>query len=183
MAARWQWSNVATLTTALAEAYASAPPSVVVLHTMELWHPTWAAAIRLVADFVDLTATLEATAPVNPGAAVLFSACPFRFSLPQVGEGRQELSIQIDNVSQLLMPLLESADLTNDTPITCRYRPFLSTDTSAPQMNPVLSLDVIRISADVMQVTCSCAHADYLNRRFPRRLYTVEEFPGIAPRV
>ena len=174
---------MATLTNALAEAYASAPPTLVILHTIELWHPTWASAIRLVQDYADLTATLEADAPVDAGASVVFTGCPFRFSLPQIGEGRQELSIQIDNVSQLLMPLLESADLTDETPITCRYRPYLSSDTTAPQMNPVLSLDVIRVSADVMQVTCSCAHADYLNRRFPRRLYTVEEFPGIAPRV
>jgi hypothetical protein len=150
---------------------------------MELWHPSWAAAIRLVADFADLTATLEDDAPVDTGAAVLFTACPFRFTLPQVGEGRQELQIQIDNVAQLLMPLLEAADLASETPIKATYRPYLSTDTTAPQMSPVLTLDVTRISADAMQVTCTCAHADFLNRRFPRRIYTVEEFPGLAPRV
>jgi hypothetical protein len=174
---------VATLTEALREAYATAPPSAVVLHTMELWHPTWEAALRLVADFADLTATLEDDAPVNGGEEVLFTGCPFSFTLPQVGEGRQELSIQFDNVAQLLMPLLEAADLTSETPIRATYRPYLSSATDAPQMSPVLTLDVIRISADVMQVTCVCAHADHLNRKFPRRLYTVEEFPGVAPRV
>lgn len=174
---------MATLSAALAEAYASAPPAVVVLHTIELWHPTWAAPVRLVADFADLTATLESTAPVNPGAAVLFTACPFRFTLPQVGEGRQELSLQIDNVSALLMPLIESADLSSTTPILATYRPYLSTDTSAPHMNPVLTMNVLRFSADAMQVTCTCAHAEYLNRRFPRGIYTIEKFPGIAPRV
>ncbi len=174
---------MATLTEALAEAYASAPPAVVVLHTVELWHPSWTEAIRLVADFADLTATLEDDAPANAGEAVLFTACPFRFTLPQVGEGRQELSIQIDNVSQLLMPLLEGADLASTTPIRATYRPYLSTDTTAPQMVPPLTLDVVRVTADAMQVTCICAHADFLNRRFPRRLYTVEEFPGLAPRV
>ncbi len=174
---------MATLTEALAEAYASAPPTVVILHTMELWHPTWADPIRLVADFADLTATLEDEAPVDAGDAVLFTACPFRFTLPQVGEGRQELQIQIDNVAQLLMPLLEAADLASETPIKATYRPYLSTDTTAPQMTPPLTLDVTRISADAMQVTCMCAHADFLNRRFPRRIYTVEEFPGLAPRV
>jgi hypothetical protein len=174
---------MSTLSEALAEAYASAPPTVVVLHTLELWHPTWAAAIRLVQDFANLTATLEDDAPVNAGEAVLFTGCPFRFALPQVGEGRQELSIQIDNVAQLLMPLLEAADLTSTDAIKATYRPYLSTDTSAPHMAPVLTLDVVRVSADTMQVTCVCAHADFLNRRFPRRIYTVEEFPGIAPRV
>jgi hypothetical protein len=174
---------VATITEALAEAYASAPPSAVVLHTMELWHPSWPAAIRLVADFADLTATLESDAPVDAGTSVLFTGCPFRFTLPQVGQGRQELSIQFDNVAQLLMPLIEAADLTSATPIRATYRPYLVSDTSAPQMTPVLGLDVVRISADAMQVTAVCAHADYLNRRFPRNIYTVEEFPGIAPRV
>lgn len=174
---------MATITDALAEAYASAHPAVVVLHTLELWHPSWAAPIRLVADFANLTATLEAAAPVNPGAAVVFTACPFRFALPQVGEGRQELNVQIDNVSAELMPLIESADLTSTTPIRAYYRPYLSTDTTAPQMSPVLVLDVIRLSVDAMQVTAICAHADYLNHRFPRSIYTIETFPGIAPRV
>lgn len=174
---------MATLSEALAEAYASASPEVVVLHTLELWHPSWDAAVRLVQDFANLAATLEGDAPVDAGEEVVFTACPFSFTLPQVGEGRQELSIQIDNVSRELMPLIEAADLTSSTPIRATYRPYLSTDTSAPHMSPVLTLDVVRISANAMQVTCSCAHADYLNRRFPRRIYTVEEFPGIAPRV
>lgn len=173
----------ATLTAALKEAYASAAAGPVVLHTIELWHPSWSEPIRLVADFSDVVATLESAAPTNPGEAVTFTACPFRFTLPQIGEGRQELSLQVDNVAQLLMPLIEAADLTSTTPIRAMYRPYLSTDTSAPHMSPVLSLDVVRISADAMQVTLVCAHADFLNRKFPRNIYTVEKFPGVAPRV
>lgn len=168
---------------ALAEAFASAPPGAVALHTLELYHPTWAGAVRIVQDDRDLVAALEAHAPVQAGQTVTFAACPFRFALPAVGDGPQTLSIRIDNVSRDLMPLLEAADLAHPVPVRITYRPYLASDLSGPQMDPPLTLDVRSVSVDQMSVTCTCAHADWLNRRFPRGVYTIERFPGIAPRV
>ena len=60
-----------TLEQAIREAYASAPADTVILHTLELRHPAFAdddgrpTAIRVVRDNVDLTARLEAGAPLD----------------------------------------------------------------------------------------------------------------------
>jgi hypothetical protein len=172
-----------TLSAALAEAYASCPADVIELATVELYHPTWDAPLRLVRDRVDLIATLEDTAPNDPGATVTFTAFPFNFTLPKRGEGRQELMLEIDNASRLLMTAIESMDLSVDDPVRVIYRPYLSTDLSAPHMNPPLKLNVRGISIDTQRVSLSCGYADFANRRFPRRLYRVEEFPGVAPRA
>ena len=51
------------LTTALREAYASAPTDVVIYHTLELYHPSFTQAIRVVRDFEPLQATLERERP------------------------------------------------------------------------------------------------------------------------
>ena len=39
------------LSAAIQEAYASAPVDQVIYHTLELWHPAFSAAIRVVRDF------------------------------------------------------------------------------------------------------------------------------------
>lgn len=88
-----------SLSAAIKEAYASAPTDTVILHTLELRHPDFVAPIRVVNDHANLTATLEATAPANPGAAVEFIRFAFRFTLPELmTSGMPEIEIEIDNV-------------------------------------------------------------------------------------
>ena len=78
---------------AIREAYASAPADTVILHTLELRHPAFAdddgrpTAIRVVRDHVDLTARLEAGAPLDAGEAVRFVALAFELELPPVDPG------------------------------------------------------------------------------------------------
>ena len=61
------------LSEALREAYASAPSDVVILHTLELRHPSFidddgdSIAIRVVRDNQDLKARLESSAPLDGG--------------------------------------------------------------------------------------------------------------------
>jgi hypothetical protein len=172
-----------TLSEAIAEAYASCPPDVSELVTIEIYHPSWEAPVRLVRDRVNLTATLEASAPNNPSEAVEFTAFPFEFSLPKKGEGRQELRLIIDGASRLLMDAVEALDLSDDQPVRVIYRPYLSSDLSGPHMNPPLRLSVRGISINQQQVSLSCGYADFANRKFPRRCYRIEEFPGLASRV
>ena len=172
-----------TFSAAIAEAYASCPAQVVELTTVELYHPTWGAPVRLVRDQVDLVAKLEASAPNNPSTYVTFTAFPFNFTPPKKGEGRQELRLIIDNASRLLMDLIESMDLSTAVPVRIIYRPYLSTDLTGPHMNPPLNLSCKAITVDPAQVTLTCGYADFANRKFPRMLYRVETFPGLASRV
>jgi hypothetical protein len=172
-----------TYTDAIKEAYATCPSDVAVLETVEIYHPDWASIVRLVRDKANLTATLESYAPNNPSESVTFSAMDFTIAQPRLGEGRQELELTVDNASLLLVPLLESHDLASLDEARVIYRPYLSTDLTGPHMNPVLSLSVLSVSANMQTVTMRCGYADFANLRFPRKVYTVDEFPGLAPRV
>lgn len=170
-----------TLSQAIKEAYASAPDSSVAYHTLEIYHPSFTTPIRVVRDFVDLSAKLESTAPRNPSTYVTFVGYPFDIVPPEVSTtGVPTLQITIDNVSRDIMAGLESA-VTTSTPITVIYRMFLSSDLTAPQNNPPMTLTIISLSADVFRVTATATFGDLVNKRFPSVLYNVETFPGLVP--
>ncbi len=172
-----------TLSAAIKEAYASCPSDVVELPTIEVYHPTWPTVIRLVRDRQNITATIEVGAPNNSGEDVVFTAFPFNFTLPKIGDGRQELRITVDGASRIMIDMIESMDLTDANPVRVIYRPYLSTDLSGPHMNPPLKLVCRSISINAKQVSLSCGYADFMNRKFPRKIYRIEEFPGLQSRV
>lgn len=168
------------LAQAIAEAYASAPDTVVILHTLEFRHPSFSVPLRVVRDHADLTATLEAGAPVDAGQAVLFTGYPFEFELPQVDDGTPpELTITIDNVDRAIVENLELA-VASTAKLAVTYRPYVSSDLSAPQMDPPLHMTVTRIEADVFRVVARCAFSDLTNLQFPREDYTADRFPGLV---
>lgn len=168
------------LTAAIKEAYASAPVGQVILHTLEFRHAAFAAPIRVVRNTVNITATLEADAPVDGGDAVEFQYYAFEFSLPEVSDtGAPELVITIDNADRVIVESLELA-VTSTDPLYVTYRPFLSTDLSAPQMDPPLTMTVQHIEADVFRVTARCGFGEILNKAFPGEDYTAARFPGLV---
>lgn len=129
-----------TLSEALKEAYASAPSDVILLHTLELRHPTFvddhgnSTAIRVVRDHINHTCTLENSAPLNHGEAVEFIAMAFDLELPPVNNTpTPEISVTIDNVSTEMIAYLDRAIETQDM-IELTYRPYLSDDLTTPQM-------------------------------------------------
>lgn len=170
-----------TLSQAIKEAYASAPANVIIYHTLELRHPAFSTPIRVVRDYQDLTATLEAGAPVDPGATVTFIAFAFDFTKPEVSPtGVPQITITMDNVSREIVANIEAALTTTDM-VQVTYREFISTDLSAPQNNPPLSMTIMSITADVFKVTAVAGFPDLMNRRFPTQEYSAEVFPGLAP--
>lgn len=170
-----------TLSTALKEAYAAAPAGVVIYHTLELRHPAFTAPIRVVRDYVDLTATLEATAPANPSTSVTFTRFAFDFTKPEVSSaGVPQITITMDNVDRAIVANIEAALTTTDL-VQVTYREYLSTDLSAPQNNPPLNMTIMSVSADVFKVTAVAGFPDLMNRRFPSQEYSAEIFPGLTP--
>lgn len=170
-----------TLTQALKEAYASAPNTSVAYHTLEIYHPAFTTPIRVVRDFVDLSAKLEASAPRDASTYVTFVGYPFDIVPPEVStSGVPSLQITIDNVSRDIMSGLEAA-VTTSTPISVIYRMFLSTDLTAPQNDPPLRMTIISISADVFKVTATATLGDLVNKKFPSQMYTIETYPGLVP--
>lgn len=169
-----------SLSQAIKEAYAAAPADVVTLHTLEFRHAAFSAPIRVVRDHEDHTCTLEAGAPVDGGLAVRFVAFAFDLTPPEVTDGAApELVITIDNVSMEIEDNIRAALQTTDK-VEVTYRPYLSTDLSAPQMNPPLTLTLTQISADNYTVTARARLGDYVNRKFPSEEYTAVRFPGLV---
>lgn len=175
-----------TLSQALREAYASAPSDLVILHTLELRHPSFIdddgnpTAIRVVRDNEDLNAKLEATAPINGGETVLFVAMGFELELPSIDTAPvPEISITLDNVTREIVKHLDGAAESQDK-IEVTYRPYLSDDLEGPQMDPPMSLVLTEVSADSYRVTGRARMLDVGNKAFPSQTYTAKRFPGLT---
>jgi hypothetical protein len=161
------------LNEAIREAYASASADVVYLDTLEISNPD-IGSLWLVKDRVDHELTLET------GATQLFTATGFRFTLPSAGEnGLQELAIAVDNVDQRPSDFVKSA-LASFKPIVVKYRPYLHTDKTTPQMNPPLTLYLTDIVVTGVEVKGRATFADILNKRFPVEFYTRKRFPTLG---
>lgn len=168
-----------SLSAAIKEAYASAPADEIIYHTLEFRHPDFATPIRVVRDVADLTATLEAAAPLDPSTAVTFVGFAFDFSMPELGRAASpEIVISIDNVGREIMGYLDLAAQSADL-IEVTYRPFLSSDLSAPQMDPPLTLVVREVRADIFKIECRATYGDFANRKFPSETYDAQRFPGL----
>ena len=168
-----------TLTQAIKEAYASAPSNIIIYHTIELWHPAFSAPIRVVRDYVDLTATLEASAPRDASTAVTFVAFNFEFTKPEVSStGLPEVTLTMDNVDRAIVANIEAALSTTDL-VTVIYREFISSNLTAPQNNPPLSLIITSVVADLYKVTAVASFPNLMNKRFPTLEYSAETFVGL----
>lgn len=168
-----------TLSDALEEAFASAPATEVVLHTLEFRHPSFTTPIRVVRDHIDFTARLESSAPVDPGAEVTFVRMAFDFVLPEIGKGgAPEIEISLDGVSGEIIGYLDVAANSPDL-IEVTYRQYLASDRMGPQNNPPLTLVVRSVSADVFRVRAKAGYGDFANRKFPAEVYDTERFPGL----
>ncbi len=128
------------LSQAIKEAYASAPAGVIVIHTLEFRHPNFLddynqpTAIRVVLGHKNLTARLEATAPLNPSAYVTFVPLAFDLDLPNIEHiATPEIGISIDNVSREIEDNLTIA-AASPYPVEVTYRPYLNTNLTNPQM-------------------------------------------------
>lgn len=175
-----------TLSEALKEAYASAPSDVTILHTLELRHPSFVdssgkkTAIRVVRDNVNHKCTLESTATLDANKAVEFIAMAFDLQLPPVETVPvPEITVTLDNVSTELIQYLDNAIETQDM-IEMTYRPYLSDDTSYPQMDPPITLVISDIQVDVLKITATARMMDIGNKSFPSENYTVKNYPGLS---
>ncbi len=175
-----------TLSEALKEAYASAPTDAILLHTLELTHPSFvdddgnSTSIRVVRDNQDLSAFLEDTASLNAGEEVEFIAMAFDLSLPPISNSpTPEITVTIDNVSTEIIAYLDKAIETQDM-IELTYRPYLSNDLSAPQMNPPITLTITEINVDILKITATARMMDIGNKSFPSENYTVAKYPALT---
>ena len=163
----------ATLAEALREAYAIAPASTSIIHTLELRHSSMSEPLYLVQGFFHKELTLETS------QQVVFTACAFDFRLPATDEGGlQELEITMDNVNNRVSDFCEQA-MVFPSPVEILYRPYLSTDLTAPQMDPPLRLFLLDVRVSESQVSGRAAPVDFLNLKFPTEHYDAGRFPRL----
>jgi hypothetical protein len=170
-----------SISQAMAESYASATAGDPALMTLELHHPDFTAPARVVNNLRNLTATLEDDAPYNAGEAVEFIAVPFRYIRPPQSDesAPAPVAVEIDNVSLALTTLLMQA-LESMEPVQVIAREYLPSDTSAPHVLPVTTLEMTGIEIGVETVRAQLTFGHLTNRKFPVRQYTAENTPGLT---
>lgn len=178
---------MADLTEAIQEAYASASTDEVILHTLELNHPSFSEPVRVVRDFGEL---LEAateyggldiyghTLGLEDGTSANFAGMMFDFELPEQEQNKvPELSITLDNVTRDVTQYLDTAVLT-DSPITVTYREYLLSSPNTIQYT-LSGLSVRKVKCSNARVTMTALFTNLHNKAFPNKVYRPSEYPGL----
>lgn len=162
-----------SLEDALKEAYASAPSNQVILDTLEIRQVGVQETIFIVKAPVQLVALDE------DGVQRVFQPMGFQMSLPEESEeGFRSLNIAVDNIDRRIGDFVQAAK-SDSTAVEVIYRPYLSDDLSAPQMNPPLRLFLKEIQITDFQVTGKATFMDLVNQKFPSELYHRMRFPSL----
>lgn len=161
-------------TEAYREALATAPRDNPTVETLSISHPDKAQTIYLANNSEELVANLE------DGTEVTFRPVGFAFTLPkQNSTGVQELSVTLSNINQEASDFVLSI-ATSDVPATLKWRPYLLSDLTQPQMNPPITLFLRSSILTDHTVVAKASFADLLNKPFISRLYTRDRFPSLS---
>ena len=158
---------------ALEKAYASNTETPLV--TLEFIHSS-ITTLRLVQAYQDITATLE------DSTTVTFSAAAFGLSLPaRSTDGRQDLTIQLDNVSETAyqaIKAVKAANRTTQEKMVCKYRPFLESNLNAPA-GSTYTLTVANTVVTRNSVSITAVYTPIPDIAWPVNRYFVTNFPGL----
>lgn len=164
-----------SLDDALKEAYALAPADQVILDTLEIQYSGLPEVLYLVRDRVPHDLTLE------DASTHTFQPTAFRFVAPGAGkDGLQQLRLAIDNVGEEVTDFFEALGTELTEPVEVTYRPYLSTDTSAPQMDPPLRLFLTDVELTAFEITGRATFTSVVNAKYPTEYYSRDRFPGLG---
>lgn len=129
-----------------------------------------------------LTSHFEQQQGSVDGVTRTFIPVPFKFLWPDRSEaGRGDMSLSIGNVSQDLTAALEAAIEDPTERIAVEFNTYLEGSTT-PQYTPSIKLSLTDVALTELSVSGVATHADTLNAPFPRVLYRIDQFPGLARR-
>ncbi len=166
------------LTSAMEEAYASAPSSVLILHTLELSHPTLATPIRIVTGDEGPPGGETLLMGLETGGIVSFTALAFDVIPPGFDDdGPTPGKIRIDGASDLIFPLLENAAVAAGT-IGVTYRSYRS-DAYFQPGDVISGLKMRQMTLTATAAEGEVAFAEVGEQAFPRAVYTIDKFPGL----
>jgi len=160
-------------TNAIKEAFASAKKNVAIIDSLEISHPNFT-TFHLVRNKTSLSLTDE-TSTTN-----VYEPVSFLLDRPKQGEtGAQELTLTIDNVDRRISDAIEAIK-TSQTPVTVKWRPYLSSDLSQPQTAAPLELTLADVSVNNFHVTGRCLFVNVINRPFVNEVFTRQRFPSLG---
>ncbi|EMH4927494.1 DUF1833 family protein [Serratia ureilytica] len=129
-------------------------------------------AYYLCKGWEDITAVLET------GDVVTFTACALDIALPaRNADGTQDLKLAISNVDGVVSGAIRAA-LDNLSAATVTYRHYVSTDLSAPASAPFV-LAIKGGSWTALEVQITAGYMNVLDTAWPRRRYTLPDYPGL----
>lgn len=166
-------------TTPYAEAYREALASVdnsnPVVDTLAIVHDD-ETTIYIAKGFEDFMAYLE-----DGVTEVTFQGGHFELRFPpKDASGVPQLSIAIANSDNVVGAYIERVKL-SQKPINLVYRPYLANDTSEPQMDPPLTLQLRDVDVSLFQAQGRAVFArDLKNTMVPKERYTRTRFPSLG---
>ncbi|MGQ6276213.1 DUF1833 family protein [Serratia sp. IR-2025] len=120
----------------------------------------------------DITATLE------NGEQATFTACGIDLSLPaKNADGTQDLKFAICNIDGKVSNAIRDA-LGNQEIGTLTYRHYLSTDLTAPA-SPPFTLTIKSGYWTSIEVQITAGYMNVLDTAWPRRRFTLPDYPGL----
>ena len=159
---------------------ANAPEAQREYRTLEIWHPQFATVRRFVSNYCDLTATLEAGAPRDPGRAVVFTGATLSITEPvERQDAEQSLAVEFGNVDGVVSELVDQiAGLGYLTGVDVVYRKYYSGDLTTPAVPPLYLFAASLAFSGPLSVAFSAEDVD-LSQKRAGRLYTPADFPGL----
>ena len=159
--------------TAIEQAFASNTETP--LMTVELSHSSFGTS-RLVKAYYDLEATLETSSTVT------FTAAGISLSYPEkTTDGRQDLSIQIDNTNNEVWTQISNvinASRASSEKVVCKMRSFLESDLSAPH-GGVYTFTVMETTANRNVAAIRASYTPIPDTAYPRHRYYSTTYPGV----
>lgn len=172
-------------TSAWEEAEATAPPNVLVYDTLELQHPAFLeelveVPVRIVNGVSDdMSFGIEVGADFNGGETVTFQAIPFFAERPEFAEGKTPTcQVTVDGVGRELTERLEDG-VQIKADLAVIYRQYRSDDLTEPCYGPVRFV-MKKVTVKGTSVVGTAQLDDLANRKFPYKVASVDEFPGLV---
>jgi len=151
----------------------AAPPDEMWLDVLELTHPNWPQGFVLANYAEPITVVFET------GRTVTATPIAFQVDLPDAGtDGRQDMSIALDNVGAEMWVAMEQAQARPDFPIMVTWRAYTTKTLGWPQAVPV-TLTVTSVTANKTAINLTASRTDIINRKWPRKFYKAERWPGL----
>lgn len=156
----------------LKKIYASAPANRTLYTALVLSNPGWVTDLCLI-DNTIISRDFE-----FDGVMVRFQPSIFTVDLPsKKDESLPELQLSFSNFGDALVDLLELASASGE-PITLKLTQY-SDDSVTPGLWPPLELQLTSVALDEENCTGSARRVDFINRMFPREVFTLDNYPGL----